>query len=608
MKSIYISLTAIFLLVIIFGCTKEKENTQFEGRILSAYPGVHGEVVEFVINGDTITCERINGEYVFQGDIILDEEQLMFSDTTKGSGLPLGIFRWPEGKVYYKIDSGASNYSDEINAAMDEIEKCTSIEFIERTNQPFYVRFIYGDGFSSKLGMRFLPEIGQPLTLGPWTFSGDVIHELCHALGMIHEFARSDRDGSVIIHWDNIVDEKKHNFVMRKCKFNTYPFDFNSITMYPSITTDKDFAIDIEKPIITKRDGTPDGSTYEWNYSHLSQGDIEVINLMYSQDWSVQPPFVATDFPIDVKAEQIEIGGRVIFNGNAFVTETGVYWGKNSEPVANDVKVSISKGDGSFSTVIKGLNPLTVYRYKAYAINSAGISYGESYYTRTNDGMIFNPNLIYGSVSDVDGNSYKTIQIGTQIWMAENLKTTKYNDGSSIPLVTTGVDWASLSTDAYCWYNNDVTSNKPIYGALYNWYAISSTTNGGRNLCPTGWHIPSDSEWKVLEMFLGMTQEQVDATNPRGTIEGGKLKETNTAHWLSPNMGATNESGFTALPGGVRHSTSTFALLTTEGCWWTITEGPSTHGWTRVLDYNLSSISRGNYNKKGGLSIRCVKD
>jgi uncharacterized protein (TIGR02145 family) len=138
------------------------------------------------------------------------------------------------------------------------------------------------------------------------------------------------------------------------------------------------------------------------------------------------------------------------------------------------------------------------------------------------------------TAKDVDGNVYNTVTIGAQVWMAENLRTTKYNDGTSIPLVTDSTKWSDLSTPAHCWYNNDKASYKATYGALYNWYTVATD-----NLCPTGWHVPTTAEWQILKDYLG------------SSVDGGKLKESGTTHWKSPNKGATNESGFTALPGGL---------------------------------------------------------
>ena len=139
-------------------------------------------------------------------------------------------------------------------------------------------------------------------------------------------------------------------------------------------------------------------------------------------------------------------------------------------------------------------------------------------------------------VTDYDGNHYSSVLIGSQIWMAENLKTIKYNDGTAIPLVTDATEWSNLTTHGYCWYNNDEATYGDTYGALYNWYTVETG-----NLCPTGWHVPTDAEWTELIDYLGGE-----------SVAGGKLKETGTTHWNSPNPGATNETGFTTLPGGYR--------------------------------------------------------
>jgi uncharacterized protein (TIGR02145 family) len=203
-----------------------------------------------------------------------------------------------------------------------------------------------------------------------------------------------------------------------------------------------------------------------------------------------------------------------------------------------------------------------------------------------------------GYIEDVDGNYYNTVKIGEQIWMAENLKTTRYNDGTDIPLVTDNTIWTHISTPAYCWYNNDVGSYKGTYGALYNWYAVSTTTNGGKNVCPSGWHVPSDAEWTTLTDYLGGV-----------SVAGGKLKETGTTHWYSPNTGATNETGFTALPGGIRDNASGgFYSVTYMGKWWSCTENSLAYAWGRGTSYSSVSVSLGANDKPYGFSVRCVKD
>jgi uncharacterized protein (TIGR02145 family) len=197
-----------------------------------------------------------------------------------------------------------------------------------------------------------------------------------------------------------------------------------------------------------------------------------------------------------------------------------------------------------------------------------------------------------GFVSDIDGNIYKTIKIGTQTWMAENLRVGRYRTGGSIPLVTNDATWANLTTPGYCWYDNNEFLYKGTYGALYNWY----TVNTG-NLCPSGWHVPTDAEWTTLITYLGGE-----------TVAGGKLKETGTAHWTSPNTGATNETGYTALPGGVRGSDGIYSHIGGLGYWWSPTEYSTTHVWNRVMTDDYSGVRRIYFNKRYGFSVRCLKD
>lgn len=235
------------------------------------------------------------------------------------------------------------------------------------------------------------------------------------------------------------------------------------------------------------------------------------------------------------------------------------------------------------------------------AINILDITYLISYLYKGGPEPDCGPET--GTVTDIDGNVYQTIKIGDQWWMAENLKVTHYRNGDPIPNVTGSVQWAGLTTGAYCEYNNNA-NNVATYGRLYNWYAV----NDGRNIAPEGWHVPSDAEWKQLEMYLGMNQVQANATGWRGTNEGGKLKEAGTEHWWSPNTGATNESGFTALPGGHRTADGIYDYMGVWAYFWTSTEYGSLVSWYRHLNYQFSKVGRYRYLNEYGSSVRCVKD
>jgi uncharacterized protein (TIGR02145 family) len=196
------------------------------------------------------------------------------------------------------------------------------------------------------------------------------------------------------------------------------------------------------------------------------------------------------------------------------------------------------------------------------------------------------------TMTDIDGNNYNVIVIGIQAWMKENLKTTRYNDGNAITNVTDNAAWAALTTHGYCWYNNNASTYKANYGALYNWY----TVNTGK-LCPTGWHVPSDAEWTTLTTYLNGE-----------SVAGGKLKETDTPHWTSPNTGATNETGFTALPGGNRYTIGPFINIGLYGVWWSSTEYSTTFAYYRQVAFNNSSVGRVYTTKTDGFSVRCVLD
>ncbi len=203
-----------------------------------------------------------------------------------------------------------------------------------------------------------------------------------------------------------------------------------------------------------------------------------------------------------------------------------------------------------------------------------------------------NNNKPQETLTDIDGNVYHTIIIGTQVWMLENLKTTKYRDGTIIPNVTDNAEWIDLTTGAYSNYDN-TPSNSAIYGKLYNWYAVSSALN----IAPVGWHVPTDKEWITLSNYLGGE-----------LIAGGKLKENGTQHWNIPNTTATNESGFTALPGGSRIGIISFEGVGYKGSWWSATEYNDRTAWDWYLVNSYEIVYRENSLKSDGCSVRCIKD
>lgn len=317
-------------------------------------------------------------------------------------------------------------------------------------------------------------------------------------------------------------------------------------------------------------------------------------------------PLVQTGEVSEKTASSATCGGVVVDEGESPVVARGICWSTSQGPTIENDHTTEGSGEGSFVSTLSPLDQSTTYYARAYATNGDGTSYGEEITFKTWQGILI----------DLDGNTYNTIKIGEQVWMAENLRVTQYTDGTAINLVEAGFIWSNLGSayKAYCWYDNN-ESRGDDYGALYNWYAVmngsaSNDDNPGtiQGVCPEGWHLPSDSEWKEMEMFLGMSQAEADETGGRGTDEGGKLKETDTIFWSIPNTGATNESGFDALPGGGRSSLGgLFSNLGTHANFWVSTQLDQDEAFSRRLEYNSAIISRIATDKKAGFSVRCVE-
>ena len=278
-------------------------------------------------------------------------------------------------------------------------------------------------------------------------------------------------------------------------------------------------------------------------------------------------------------------GGDVTLPGGTELTALGICWNTSPEPTIANNFTSESVALGTFTSNLSGLTAETTYYVRAYATNGNGTAYG--------DEVIFNTASDITTVSDIEGNVYNTVQIGTQTWMKENLKTTRYSDGSDIPNITDNTEWEVQTEGAFCWYDNDSTTYNETYGAMYNYYAVVDS----RNLCPTGWHVPTDTDWTNLSDYLGGLN-----------IAGGKLKETGTTHWESPNNGADNSSGFTALPGGWRYDEYGFQDIGYFGEWLSSTENSATRVWTYYLQNTSLLFRRFEDLKSGGYSVRCIKD
>jgi len=292
-------------------------------------------------------------------------------------------------------------------------------------------------------------------------------------------------------------------------------------------------------------------------------------------------------------------GGNITNDGGTPVTQRGVAWSTSPNPTTANNSTTNGSGTGSFTSNLTGLSASTTYYVRAYATNSAGTAYGnEVSFTTTagGGGIVTNP----GAGVTFDGYTYTSIVLGNgQEWMAENLRTTSYANGDPIPNITNNTQWSNLTTGAWVHYNNDSQYENP-YGKLYNWYTVVDT----RNVCPTGWHVPSDAEWST---FINYLDPNADGGNNTNTA-GGKMKSTGTQYWQSPNQDATNESGFSGLPGGYRGPNGSFFGIGYYGYWWSSTEYDSISAWFRYLSYDGGSVDRGGNDKRDGFSVRCLRD
>ncbi len=311
------------------------------------------------------------------------------------------------------------------------------------------------------------------------------------------------------------------------------------------------------------------------------------------------PTVSAPHMPEGYTKTSVTLYGDVSSDGGADVLERGVCWSTSVDPTIDGDHVFNGSGLGAFTCSIAGLTQNTTYYARAYATNNAGTAYSWNSVFKTTLGIVFNPDLKYGSVKDIDEHTYKTIQIGNQTWMAENLKTTKYNDETPIPNITDDVLWSASLEGAYCDYINAPATSEE-YGRLYNWYAVDNNTvtknasNKGKNVCPIGWHVSSEDDWTTLVDYLGET------------TASAALKEEGSSHWFANN--GTNSSGFTAISCGYRRD----AYLA-MGWWNFLWESPVSNfdpeaTAARCIISNYGYVTKPGGAKNWGFSVRCVQD
>ena len=333
--------------------------------------------------------------------------------------------------------------------------------------------------------------------------------------------------------------------------------------------------------------GLSSGTTYYLRaYATNSAGTAYGIQQTF-QSLAIAP-ILTTGAPSPVTYLSFSGGGTISSDGGSAVTARGICWNTSTAPIVSNNFTTDGTGTGIFSSTASALSPNTLYFVRAYATNAMGTSYGNEYT------ITLYLNVADQTVMDIDQNLYHTVKIGNQVWMVENLKVSRFNNGVAIPNIPDVKNWVIPGTGAYCWFNNDIATNFG-YGALYNWWASSDA----RNVAPAGWHVPTDAEWTVLTNYLGGEP-----------TAGSLLKEKGSTHWSAANVDGTNQSGFTGINGGSRFADGSFDLngFYEFGVFWSSTEDTSDLAASRTLFSSKGSVSRASSSKLIGMYIRCVKD
>jgi uncharacterized protein (TIGR02145 family) len=328
---------------------------------------------------------------------------------------------------------------------------------------------------------------------------------------------------------------------------------------------------------------TPNTPYYIRAYATNSVGTAYGNQLTFTT-LAISIPTVTTDSVTNITQTTATSGGNVTSDGGATVTVRGVCWNTSTNPTTANSHTTDGSGTGTFVSNLTGLIPNTFYYIRAYATNSIGTAYGDELTFTTQS--VFNCGI---DSINYSGQYYTTVFIGTQCWFQENLNVGTRINGSQ--------DQSDNSIiEKYCY--NDLESNCDVYGGLYQWNEMMqySTTPGVQGICPTGWHLPTDGEWTTLTDYLGGV-----------SVAGGEMKEAGTAHWSPPNTGATNSSGFTALPGGCCGS-PTFNGLTNYTYFWSSSQYDATSAWLRSLAFNSASVIRYSNFKIAGFSARCLHE
>ncbi|MDY0196568.1 MAG: fibrobacter succinogenes major paralogous domain-containing protein [Tenuifilaceae bacterium] len=387
----------------------------------------------------------------------------------------------------------------------------------------------------------------------------------------------------------NITDDGGANITSRGIVWSTS--ENPTTESNDGITTDGEGTGSFESGITNLQ---PDTEYYVRAYSVSSLGTYfgEQINFT-TYDGTIS---ISTNDVTGITLNSAQSGGNITFDGGAAITARGVVWSTSENPTTDDTHIASGDGVGEFTVSMTGLTDGTTYYIRAYATNLFGITYGNE--------LRFTTFFVDGpgdGVTDIEGNTYATVKIGNQEWIAENLKTTKYRNGDPILTELSDLEWNTTNVGAYAIYPHSLQTEAEVleaYGALYNWYAVDDS----RGLCPGGWHVPTDEEWTTLTDYAG-----------GNSVAGGKLKSIRTepdAHprWNWVNEGATDEYGFSALPGGYRANNGSYYYSGHIGECWSSSVNSFSQAVRRSFYHELIGVYGGEIGKIFGLSVRCIKD
>lgn len=387
--------------------------------------------------------------------------------------------------------------------------------------------------------------------------------------------------------------------------------DWTDITNRPEAISD--FALDAGGNIISNLAAAIEpGDAVTKEYVDFLLARVEAIEDFLDMGAGFEVPTVSIDSILEIGANTITASGIVTDNGGSdLVFSRGFVWSTTENPDVDNYMGISNEGPqiGAFTSELSGLLPSTVYYIKAYASNVAGAGYSEQLSFTSPDSEEF--------VIDIDGNVYGTIEINGWLWMAENLKVTRYNDGSDIPKLSDNYLWSTTNSGAYSIYSHElidgINSEEEVMemqGGLYNYYAVVDE----RGLCPSGWRLPTDQEWKDLELFMGMDENEVHLQGWRGTDQGGRLKSVRTEpqphpRWNAPNLLAQDLYGYNAIPSKYRGSDGVYGSPFGRGAgWWSSTANSSNSAWYRSVMFDKGKMSRFVAYKNYGFAIRCIQD